>query len=336
MYTVKLTLPVENWPYERQTPNSSGVWGDYKFYINQNIEKCDYWVVYGALNHSEKVYCPSSNTIFICGEPPSVKPYNINFLQQFATVVAVDTKIPHQNVLHTQMALPWHVGRNMLKDGNSTFSKDYDELSSMASVVKTKQISVITSNKIFTSGHRKRFDFVMFLKDYFGKDLDIFGKGVNDFEDKWDVISPYKYHITIENSSYPDYWTEKLTDAFLAYSIPIYYGCPNISDYFSTRSFKTIDINHKKQAVSIIENILASNIYEANLPDLIAARNLVLDKYNLFPAITGYIQASRKFLNPVASDVVIQPEEIFLPQQSYIGRTFKRVNNYLHKRMRRI
>ena len=41
-----------------------------------------------------------------------------------------------------------------------------------------------------------------------------------------------QYHICIENQSVGHYFTEKLIDAFLTETIPVYWGCPNIEDYF--------------------------------------------------------------------------------------------------------
>ena len=42
-----------------------------------------------------------------------------------------------------------------------------------------------------------------------------------------------QYHIAIENTSYKNMFTEKLIDCFQTKTIPIYYGCSNISDYFN-------------------------------------------------------------------------------------------------------
>lgn len=41
------------------------------------------------------------------------------------------------------------------------------------------------------------------------------------------------FHIAIENTSINNYFSEKLLDCFRTYTIPIYYGCPNIADYFN-------------------------------------------------------------------------------------------------------
>ena len=49
-----------------------------------------------------------------------------------------------------------------------------------------------------------------------------------------------------------------------------------------------IDINKPKEAIAIIEQILDQDIYEKRLPFLCEARDLVLDKYNLFSFIEKF------------------------------------------------
>jgi hypothetical protein len=47
----------------------------------------------------------------------------------------------------------------------------------------------------------------------------------------------HKYAIAFENNSYPGYTTEKLMDAFLGNSIPIYWGDPKIKEDWNTNAF---------------------------------------------------------------------------------------------------
>jgi len=88
------------------------------------------------------------------------------------------------------------------------------------------------------------------VKDYFGERIDIFGRGINEIEDKWDALDRYKYHIALENSVVEDYWTEKLSDAYLAGCYPIYYGCPNIEKYFDISSLARINITQSDPVIS--------------------------------------------------------------------------------------
>ncbi|MES2377398.1 MAG: glycosyltransferase family 10 [Bacteroidota bacterium] len=57
------------------------------------------------------------------------------------------------------------------------------------------------------------------------------------WERKRQFLSPYKFTIAFENYMYPGYQTEKLYDAMMANSIPIYMGDPFVSDIFNTKSF---------------------------------------------------------------------------------------------------
>ena len=63
----------------------------------------------------------------------------------------------------------------------------------------------------------------------------------------------------MENAVIPDYWTEKIADCFLAWTLPIYYGCPNLEDYFPEKSFIRIDIEKPEEAIdSIVNKILGT------------------------------------------------------------------------------
>ncbi|SDE03724.1 Glycosyltransferase family 10 (fucosyltransferase) C-term [Mucilaginibacter pineti] len=57
------------------------------------------------------------------------------------------------------------------------------------------------------------------------------------WERKRQFLAPYKFTISFENNSYPGYQTEKLYDAMLEWSIPIYCGDPYITDLFNPDSF---------------------------------------------------------------------------------------------------
>ena len=53
-------------------------------------------------------------------------------------------------------------------------------------------------------------------------------------KDKMDFIARYKFNIAFENSTLPGYATEKIIEPLAAYTVPIYYGDPDIGDWFST------------------------------------------------------------------------------------------------------
>lgn len=288
---VKFSTPTSDWPIMRQTPGCSGKWGNCQFVHNADIDECDFWFVYDGLSRPEKTLCAKNRVILITGEPPTVKNYKQSFIDQFSTIITCNRNVNHSNVIFSQQALPWMVGGRYKQDSNSwedEFSKDYDELTTISTYNKTNLLSVIVSNKIITSGHKKRIEFVRLIKEYYGNKLDIFGAGNNKLEDKWDGIAPYKYSIVIENSTFRNYWTEKLSDAYLGGSYPLYYGCPNIYDYFSNESLAVIDINNASHAIETINKVIEANTYEKSVDKIEISKKLILNKYNVFAIMTDY------------------------------------------------
>lgn len=251
MIIVKLTYNY-NWPLFRQTEKYSQIWGNYKFVIDENLQECDFWIVYTDYNlKPEKVRCNPENIIFIPGECFNTSPkFNQKFLNQFGLIITVQRELKHRNILYSHNANPWFVG------------KSFDELNSNLIPNKTKLLSVVSSNKAFTDGHRKRLEFVQKLKNYFGDTLDVYGRGINDFEDKWDVLVDYKYTIAIENDDCEDWVTEKYFDCIYANTLPFYYGCPNLEVIVNKDSFIRINIDNFEETIHIIENAIQNNEFE--------------------------------------------------------------------------
>jgi FkbM family methyltransferase len=50
-----------------------------------------------------------------------------------------------------------------------------------------------------------------------------------------------QFHICIENTKRKNWFTEKLIDCLQTKTIPIYWGCPNIGDWFNTQGFYIVD-----------------------------------------------------------------------------------------------
>ena len=166
-------------------------------------------------------------------------------------------------------------------------SLNYNFFSKNNNKFKSNKISVISSNTSISKGHIKRINFLKELKLYFGDLIHIYGNGFNSFDDKWDVISSYKYHIVLENSKQDHYWTEKLSDTFLSNTYPIYYGAENINEYFDEKSMSTIDIDNINYSINKIESILRDNLFSKHFDKILESKNRVLNKYNLVNLITS-------------------------------------------------
>jgi hypothetical protein len=291
MKKIKLSFPYLAMNIYKQTPGFSACWGDCQFFINEDVDECDYWVVFNhLLKQEEATLCPRANVILLTGEPKTIWQYENKFLQQFEHIITCQRDIKGPGVVYFFQGHPWHVGLNHSNPNDLGLAKSYDELINTQDVPKTKLLSIISSNKQGTAGHRQRYKFALALKDALGDQVDLFGRGINDFNDKWDALAPYKYSIAIENSSYDDYVTEKLFDCYLAHTFPFYYGAPNVDRYFSSESYCQIDINNFDETIYKIREIINNpNHYQEHLNAVVEAKLRYLKHYNLFPLIAEFI-----------------------------------------------
>ncbi|OGI20887.1 MAG: hypothetical protein A2287_06120 [Candidatus Melainabacteria bacterium RIFOXYA12_FULL_32_12] len=341
MIKIKFSTQFSDLHLIRQTPNSSGIWGDCQFFIDQDVEECDFWVVYDEPSRTEKTKCSPENIILITAEPPSVKSYNKNFIKQFGLIITCNRNIKHPNIIYTQQGLPWNVGLRRNEKWSTVETKTYDDFKTTKYIEKNKLMSTVVSNKSFTEGHRKRLTFLKAVYDYFGSQVDILGIettpvfGIeNKVNDKWDAVSKYKYHLAIENSSYPDYWTEKLADAYLDGAYPFYYGCPNISDYFPEGSYTYIDITKPEEAIRIIEETIKNNQYEKSIDKIKEARDLVLDKYNLFALISEVCNS--RISSKAKSNIIIKPQSIMANDRKFFKKIVSGISCLVSERRKEI
>jgi hypothetical protein len=290
----------------RQTPGRRGIWNNCAFKINEDIEECDYWAVYEGSARTETSKCPQNGTLFISGEPPSIRRYNPYFLDQFSRVLTCQPAIRHKNKTFGQTCLPWFVGLVFQQDQPRCYaSMDFDDLKN-ARPRKDRLLSALTSGKRRTAGQRKRLEFVRMMEKHFGAEFDSFSSEEQYMPDKWEAVSRYKYHLAIENAAYTNYWTEKIADPFLGGCYSFYHGCPNLSDYFSSKSFTPIDINKPEKAIKSIERMIADETYEKSQAEIADSKERVLYKYNLFAVISTMVETAEL---GERSTITIEPEK---------------------------
>lgn len=314
MVIVKLSTPLFGMPQEvlsnilKQTPSCSGRWQGVQFCANSDIESCDFYIVFEGIERKEKVICPPGNTVFVAAEPSSLKRYDESFLAQFATIITCQRGIRHRNICYNQPGHTWFIKKN------------YDELMQIASVRKNKLLSIVTSNKQVSEGHRQRYEFCMKLKEYFGDSADLYGRGISEFEDKWDVLAPYKYSVAIENYIEPDWVTEKIGDCFLAHTFPFYYGAPNVSKYYRKESFVNIDIDNFELSSRKIEEVVADEFhYENSLPALLDSKTLYLNNVSLVPMLHNFIMGG------ICKGEQHKEPMVFYPEKSKAFLFFKKM-----------
>ncbi|MEJ2094787.1 MAG: glycosyltransferase family 10, partial [Gammaproteobacteria bacterium] len=211
-----------------------------------------------------------------------------------------DWALSHPDRIYSQAANHWIYGA-----GNSQVI-DLDRLRETPPPEKTGLISMVWSNKSQRHTiHWKRNAFMKKIRDAM-PELQVFGRGIRTMDDKAESIDPFKYHIAIENYVGLHHWTEKLSDPFLGYSLPFYYGCSNITDYFPAQSLISVDIEQFDQSLEIIRNAIRNNEYEKRLPYIIEARKLVIEKYNIFAVVSREIEKRHRPDRPETKNQVLK------------------------------
>lgn len=103
---------------------------------------------------------------------------------------------------------------------------------------KNKLVSMISSTKNFgAEGHSFRTE----IREKIKFNFDSFGRGHNQINYKIDGLKDYMFSITVENSKFDYYFSEKLIDCFMTGTIPIYWGCPSIGDFFDINGILIFD-----------------------------------------------------------------------------------------------
>lgn len=287
---VKVLSKVSAEEWLRQLPDGSNRWGQCEFLFDSDAREYDWLVVYNDLPASnnerfserrELLACARQNTLLITTEPSSIKTYGTTFTAQFGWVLTSQEAwaLPHRGRIYSQPALHWFYGLG--RDHKISFNTMLEaQLPNKKKTIAT----VCSSKKQRHTLHNRRYQFTQDLKQQL-PELDIYGHGVRDMDDKAESLDDYCYHIAIENHIGMHHWTEKLADAFLGFTLPFYYGCPNAAEYFPAESFIPIDIHDLQQSHAIIAESIRNNEYEKRLPYIIQARQQVLQQYNLFAVL---------------------------------------------------
>ena len=159
-------------------------------------------------------------------------------------------------------------------------------------IKKTKLLSHIISKQNWTRGHKLRYIIANAIKDKY--EVDLWGSAVKRFETKLEPLKDYMFNITVMNCKHKDYFTETLVDTFRCGTIPIFWGCPNVSDYFNTKGM--LIFNSGPELISILDS-LSLELYESKIEHVqenfeIAKKHCQLDD-KVYNAIAGAIENVR-------------------------------------------
>lgn len=135
---------------------------------------------------------------------------------------------------------------------------------------KRFNISSLFGGKNYTNGHKLRHKIYenienininkkLFLSSHYRGNLKK-KENVNIIgDDKIVCFEKSMYHLCIENSKQINYFTEKLMDCFMTETIPVYWGCPNITEYFDENGIIILNTDDPDEIINIINNLKESD-----------------------------------------------------------------------------
>jgi hypothetical protein len=311
--TVRFFEGATTWPFARQSPAGDGVFGNTQFYFGPGPEQADWLVVLNEIPEGMELRFPPDRTLFLSGEPPSIRSFEPQYLAQFGTAIAANPQLPHRNLVVAPPVVPWHVGIRSREPEAYGDAMTFAHLETAPQ--KSKLCSCIVSRLHVTDGHRARLDFAHRLRDELGDRIDFFGRGLNTIADKNEGLEPYRYHIAIENSAVPHYWTEKLADPILRNCFPIYAGAPDIADYFDPASMTMIDIARPAEAIEKIAAILDSDTDSRAASAVAEAKRRVMWEHNMLARIDRFIDAAEQRGALSGEPRLISPESRFVQRR---------------------
>lgn len=107
---------------------------------------------------------------------------------------------------------------------------------------KTKRVAMIVSDKNFCPGHKLRH---VIAKQFAHEHIDFFGPSFTPIgTDKEQAFKDYQFAIVVEPARREGAFAEHLLDPMAFGTVPLYWGCPNIGQFFDQRgilSFSDID-----------------------------------------------------------------------------------------------
>lgn len=278
------------------TPGGTGIFDGVAF-VRDDSRRPDWQIVFNHPGSSAVRFEASPDRVlFAIGEPPTMPFRHLQLGQGRGTTVLTSDE---------ELAASKNRARRFLLTPCMTrtwsMKRPYDELKRTSVVEKPGRLSWVTSNLAMVAGHHKRLRFLDALRERVS--FDLYGRGFRPVPDKWEALAPYRYSIAFENSQERFYFTEKIMDCFVAETMPIYFGCPNILDFFPAESLVIID-PEAPDVFDRIEQVANSDLHIRNRDAILEAKRLVLDEYNVFARLARIIRSAPPETRPPERMVV--------------------------------
>ena len=267
----------------QQTPGQTGKWGSLEATLD--ISEAD---VYLIQDYTDAAIPDHSKVCYFAREVPGAG--RVDFIPGVQRYSWIDST----SYLYTKWVYP--------QDSIGGVRLTYDFLQGEECPEKKKSLICIQSDKQFLVGHKKRIKFLKSFASQYPYEIDLSGKarqllgfkgGGEDYVvDKYATLKEYKYCMAFDNGQYKNYFGTQFTDAILAWTVPVYWGSPNIDEFFPEDSYISFDASNLTE-VHRLASLLKYDDYERRLPALKEARDLILNKYNIWPTVHEAVSTNR-------------------------------------------
>ena len=289
----------------KMTPRSSGKWKDMEAVTDPS--QADYVACVDGAHGGLKI--PFDRTLYFAQHPKGCNSYT--------SMESAPAGVRRYPIDH------------FINPGEWWISYDYDTLMALKCPKKTKDLISISTYHEYpgkpTYGHRIRF-----LEEYSkkSKNIDIYGRQEKSFRSNHlfkdtyrgvagigedvmdtsigehligkDIEISYRYALdfdigqNITGLPTRNYFSERFYDSLLLWTMPLYFGSDNVHDFVPKNSFVYVDISGSivqvnaevDKAIAVVQ----SDFREQHIQDMAEARDLLLNKYQLWPFIYDKIK----------------------------------------------
>lgn len=235
------------------------------------------WHVVLGVTRSLQIPNPRERLLFVVGEPPEVKKYDVCALSEYGSVLA--PMFPYlrklRNFVFAEGLLPWRAGLEFEGDQTPAVKLYRDDLENM-SPVGNSGIAAVVSDKKNTPMQVARLRLIESLQDVV-PEIEVWGRGSREVRDTAEVFSSCGVSIAAENSIYPGYWTEKLADPLLFLNRVAYLGHRENVKRYSSRQVLLLNPYRVRDSQKRFLEWLDIEPNTADLDAALAARAYILD-----------------------------------------------------------
>ena len=210
--------------------------------VDQNNPNVLFHSIFGGMKEAYKYKCKK---ILFIGENYRSKHFNSDY--------SISFDLPNETNFRLPLWQAYLLLRPELK--NQLFNKTKHTQFKRFCSFTVSNPSNTARNNIFDqlSIYRKVNSYGKVRMNDFGLKKESQGKYWRDAKYKFFLDNTHKFSITYENTSYPYYCTEKIMDAFLAGSIPIYWGDPKVAEDWNEKAFINMNNTNMKWPVWVDE-----------------------------------------------------------------------------------